>query len=333
MKILVIRFSSFGDLVLATGFLKRLKQCFIKDEVHLLTKDIYTDIFENHRYIDKIIPLPFHTSFFEFSNLIAQLKNEKYDLLIDIHNNIRSKWIRFKLRTDKQFVIKKESLKKLTLIFLKKQVSVTPLINLYFEVLSKITGNKEPIEEPFISIKDGSKERVIKLLKHTPSKKGIIIHPKSKWRAKEWSYVKYMQLINLIEITYPDRVIYLTCSQVDEPIIKAIHKNCKNTIPLCGILSINELSYLIKETGLLISGDTGIIHLARAFNKPQIIILGATVKNFGYIPIYKGVQVIEKDLHCRPCSRNGSAPCLFGTYECLESISVDEVFNAVLQGL
>jgi heptosyltransferase-2 len=93
-----------------------------------------------------------------------------------------------------------------------------------------------------------------------------------------------------------------------------------------------EVAKLLAECRLLLTNDSGLLHVAEAVGTPVVALFGPTVREFGYFPLLPASRVLEKSLECRPCSRNGKRPCHRGDLACLRDITPDQVAAAVFAG-
>ncbi len=97
----------------------------------------------------------------------------------------------------------------------------------------------------------------------------------------------------------------------------------------CGRLSLLETAAALERAAVLVTNDSAPLHMAEAVGTPVVALFGPTVRQFGYFPLLEESIVIERDLECRPCSRNGSRPCHLENRDCLDTIGPDEVLGSV----
>ena len=105
------------------------------------------------------------------------------------------------------------------------------------------------------------------------------------------------------------------------------------SVNACGRLSIMETASALKRVSVLVTNDSAPLHIAEAVGTPVVALFGPTVRQFGYYPLLDESMVLEKDLECRPCSRNGARPCHIENRDCLDTIDTDEVLSAISQVL
>jgi len=321
-KFLIIRFSSIGDIVLTTPMIRCIKTQF-NCELHFLTKKEFSSILINNPYIDKL---------FAYDNnlkqLVNQLKAENYDYIIDLHNNIRSHLIKFRLFKPYTCVRKLNFLKWLIVNFKINLLPKVHIVDRYFDAAKKLNiANDNAGLDYFISKTD---EIDIKTLpeSHQCQYIAFVIGAKH--------FTKQIPINLLIEI----------CKQITKPIIllgdkqdeekgNFIHKEIgQNIYNACGKYSLNQSAFLIKNADKVVTADTGLMHIAAAFNKKTISLWGNTIPAFGmypYMPKNTSNSVIfeNNNLKCRPCSKLGYQQCPKKHFNCMNQLNVIEIINII----
>jgi len=328
LKVLLIRFSSIGDIVFTLAVPEAIKNKYSDWELHFLTKYEYKDLIEGNPFIDKKIYFKKKEGLL---SLIKSLKKEKYDLIYDAHNSLRSNIILLFLYKAKIIQYSKQRLKRFLLLVFK--------INLYKKLeypffkflkpLKKINIHKFK-EYPKIYISYEILERIkVKIERYLKNKerKLIVLAPGAAWKGKIWP--SYDQLVNKLEKEF--NVILLGGKKETYLDVLAYEKDF--VVSFAGNLSLIESIAMCFYADVLVSNDTGILHAAEAINKNVICIMGPTSKELAY-PYRKESIVIEKNMWCRPCSKNGSGICIrLGLRPCLSKITVDEVYNKIKEYL
>ena len=318
-KILIIRFSSIGDIVLTTPVIRCLKQQRSEIEIHYLTKNSFKNILENNPYLSKV-----HTIEKEAKEIIEALKKENFDFIIDLHHNIRSLQIKKALGKPTS-TLKKLNFKKWLLVNFK--INILPPIHVvdrYMQTLSPL-GIKNDLKglDFFIPLKD--KINITSLpLTHQNGYIGFVIGAKH--------FTKQLPVEKIISI----------CKKLNTPIIllggkedisraKEIEAAVGLTIyNACGQYNLNQSASLIKQASKIISHDTGLMHIAAAFKKDILSVWGNTVPAFGFAPYMAGKEskIIEVlHLSCRPCSKIGYDKCPKGHFKCMSNINEDLIIH------
>jgi len=306
-KFLILRFSSIGDIVLTTPVTRCIKKQYPNAEVHYATKQSFKVLVENNPYIDQ-----YHLLGKSLNEFIATLKAENFDYIIDLHNNLRTSIIKFRLSSAKSFSFEKLNFKKWLLVNLKiNQMPDVHIVDRYLkatESLGVINDNQGldyfipakdivQINEPYIAFAIGGQHATKKL----PTTRIIEICQKLSG--------KIMLLGGKEDAT------------AAEEIEKAVGVSIINA---CGKYNLNQSASLVQQSAYLITHDTGLMHIASALKKKVISIWGNTVPEFGMYPYLTEFKIIEnKNLSCRPCSKIGYSKCPKGHFKCMSELNLD----------
>ncbi len=332
-RILVIRFSSLGDIILTAPFLKVLRRKFPDAEIDFCTKSRYKDIIRLNPNINRIIETDDNLDFIELSKLRKELTGNPYDLVIDLHNNLRTFYLKFFLGLGtKILVFRKYSFRKFLLVNFKINLlkGFPPISARYINTLKKIahiTSSDLKTHSEFFTNKE-SRNRVLKILADNgiaDTSNIICVVPGTKHFTKTYPAEYYAEIINTAQGSH---VFALVGAENDRPVTgKILSGTRKNICDLCGKLNLPELAELMKLSKLVISGDTGPMHIAEALNVPLIALMGSSVKEFGFYPQSENSSVIENvNLSCRPCSHIGKKKCFKGHFKCMMEIKPEAVY-------
>jgi heptosyltransferase II len=161
------------------------------------------------------------------------------------------------------------------------------------------------------------------------SKMMIGLHPGSVWATKRWSADGYARLIVLLKERYPCEIL-LFGGPEDREVITKVQDLCGGcAVSLVDRISLRELPAALSRCRVLITNDSGPMHIAVAEAVPVIAIFCATTPALGFYPYSSNAMVLEKDLSCRPCSSHGGRRCPLGTEDCIRLIGPEQVFQAV----
>ncbi|MCH2044751.1 MAG: glycosyltransferase family 9 protein [Saprospiraceae bacterium] len=322
MKILIIRFSSIGDIVLTTPVIRCLKQQ-LDAEIHFATKKQYTSLLSSNPYIDRIYGLG--NKLESFAN---ELKKNKYDYIIDLHKNLRSWYLCAKLRT-KTFRFYKLNAQKWLLT--KFKINFLPqkhIVDRYLEAVAPLDVKNDGQGLDFFI--DPQNRINIKQL-HT----GLLPN----------QFVCFVIGAAHKTKQLPSSKIISVCKEIKRPILLIGGPNDSkkgqkikglagtHVINLCGLFNIQQSADIIRQARTIITHDTGMMHIAAAFNKEIISVWGNTVPEFGMYPYYsntainKNTTIQVKDLSCRPCSKIGYNECPKKHFKCMKLIREDEILQ------
>ena len=318
MKILVVRFSSIGDIVLTTPVLRCLKQQLKEVELHFITKQKFLSVIEHNPYVDK-----FYAIDDSLAGVIPQLKKENYDYIIDLHHNART--LKLKLALGKKsFSFNKLNWEKFLIVNFKKNILPQKhIVDRYFEATSALgIVNDQKGLDYFIGEKDE-----IDIISSLPA----LFHNEYNALVVGGSYfTKQIPINKLKEICLRSSLpVILIGGKEDAPIGEQVYQLHKNkVINLCGKLNLNQSASIIQQSQTVITSDTGLMHIAAAYKKDIISLWGNTIPEFGMGPYLAGKDshILEvKNLSCRPCSKLGYKKCPKGHFKCMNDIDIKAV--------
>ena len=315
MKVLVIRFSSIGDIVLTTPVLRCIKQQLKEVELHFITKQKFISVIDQNPYVDK-----FYTINNSLSEVMPQLKKENYDYIIDLHHNART--LKLKLALGKKsFSFNKLNWEKFLVVnFKTNKLPQKHIVDRYFETVAHIgVSNDNKGLDYFINEKDE-----IDIVSALPT----LFHEDYNALVVGGSYfTKQIPLNKLKDIcTNSSLPLVLLGGKEDAAVADQVYQLHKNkVINLCGKLNLNQSASIIQQSKKVITSDTGLMHIAAAYKKDIISLWGNTIPEFGMGPYLAGKdsQLLEvKNLSCRPCSKLGYKKCPKGHFKCMNDIDI-----------
>ena len=325
-KILVIRFSSIGDIVLATSPLKTIRKKFPKAEITFLTLDTYASLLEYHPDIDILISLKKNNRIYDLYKFSKFIRNNNYTIIFDLHNSLRSRFITFGLKRKVKRVIKPRLNRILLFYFFYSRFNKNfSVLKMYHSCLGNIWNNKDQIYPTLLKLSKWEKNKSLELLElyGISNKLYFAIIPGAAWFQKCWNENKYVELIKRLDVP----VVLLGLKS--DIICFKISKKINNVINLAGKTNLRESMSIISSASYVIGSDTGLTHIAEAFGKNVSMILGPTSFETGANVISINSKIIEKKIWCRPCSQNGKRKCYRKKQFCMDLISVDDVFNSI----
>ncbi len=324
MKVVVIRFSSLGDCVLVCPFLEHLKTCGV-GEISVVTKRAYVQLFAAARAVDRIVALDERAGWRGLAGMVRSVRSEVC-VVVDAHNTLRSRIVARGLGGSAAR-LQKYYKERLGLIAFKWAARIPTVSERYsalgealgFSPLKVTTGGIDIPESVMTRVRD-------RLADAGPT--FVAMAPGSRWPMKRWASENYVELARRIArrddcgvVLLGDRADRETCGRVASALGRRV-------VDLTGQAGIIESAAAIRHSTALIGNDSGLMHLAEAVGTPVVALFGPTVQEFGYYPSLPASKAIERDISCRPCSRNGSRPCWKGTQECLRDIPVEPVEEA-----
>jgi ADP-heptose:LPS heptosyltransferase len=311
-KILIIRFSSIGDIVLTTPVIRCIKEQKPKIEIHYITKKSFKGILETNPYIKKI-----HTIEKNINEISDELKKEDFDFVVDLHNNIRSAQTK-RVIGKPSSAFKKLNFQKWLLVNFKiNRMPPLHLVDRYIQTVEQLgIKNDNKGLDYFIPEKD---EVQITSLPHTHQNGYIGFVVGAKFFTKQLPIEKMISICK--KINQP--IILLGGKEDSERAVIIENEVGYNIYNACGKYNLNQSASLVKQATKIITHDTGLMHIAAAFKKEIISVWGNTVPAFGftpYLPSPKSKIVEVKNLSCRPCSKIGYSRCPKGHFKCMMEI-------------
>lgn len=308
MKILIIRFSSLGDIVLSTAVVEALfnSNC----EIGFLTKADYSPLFSDDPRISAIC---------EFSGIIDAIrfiKRFRPNYIIDLHNNQRSRIITI-LSCITTFRTRKRTIERRLLVSAKMgSRSPRSIVDIHLQTLSKIGIHAKDIL-PRIFVSNKGREYAREFLKRL-RKPFAILHPGAKHPLKNWGFSNFWGLAKMF-------------SQQGFTAIFPCSGETMNEIYFTGDIGLEQLVGVISTGDIFVGNDSGPTHIAAALGIPTLSIFGPTHPALGFVPKGKNVDFITDDIDCSPCSIHGEGKCKFKTRRCFENITPDRVFIKAME--
>ncbi len=331
MKVLILRFSSIGDIVLTTPVIRTVKTQIDHVQVHYATKVQYRELFVANPYIDKM-----HYLGETLSDFMQELKQEKFDFVIDLHHNLRTFQIKRALG------VPSSSFNKLNIEkWLKVNLKIDKLPNIH--IVDRYMKTVESL---------GVKMDALGLDYFIPEKDEV---------PPDWlpggfrnNFVVYAVGAQHATKKLPIKRMIQLCDKINKPIVLlggkedvaagnevadffsrageseltrvGLAEMNKKTIVYngCGKFSLNQSASLVKQAQYVFTHDTGLMHIAAAFKKEVFSIWGSTIPAFGMYPYRTKFTVLENaGLDCRPCTKIGFTKCPKGHFKCMNGLVFD----------
>lgn len=330
-KILILRFSSIGDIVLTTPVVRAIKTQLDDVEVHFCTKAQFGFLMESNPYVDKL-----HLLTDDFTGLAKTLANEQFDFVLDLHNNLRTRRLKGKLRTQSKSFNKLNWEKWLIVNAKIDKLPNVHIVDRYLDAAAPLGVKADALGlDYFIPEKD---EVETDWLPKTHQKEYIAFAIGGKHATKQLPLNRMIELCDKI-----NKPIVLLGGKEDEELGAKIEdffdrkhdrEELKESLEAlgkkaviyngCGKFNFNQSASIIKGASYVFTHDTGLMHVAAAFNKNIFSIWGNTIPEFGMYPYRTKFTILEKKgLSCRPCSKIGFDKCPKGHFKCMNDIIFD----------
>ncbi|TSA28253.1 MAG: glycosyltransferase family 9 protein [Bacteroidetes bacterium] len=323
-KILIIRLSSIGDIVLTTPVVRCLKQQLPEAEIHYLTKKQYIPVLQSNPFIAKI-----HLFKDNFQELIPKLKAERFDHIVDLHKNFRSHYVRFRLSRPATSFPKLNLQKWLITKFHFDRLPPVHIVDRYFRAVQKLGIQNDGKGLDYFLLDPEQVNIAGRFPELAPEYVAIAIG--AKHQTKIFPVHKVAALCN--ELALP--VILLGGKEDMARGEEIRNQSTGRVVNGCGALPLNASASVINQATLVVSNDTGLMHIAAALKKPVISIWGNTIPAFGMYPYlpeefrHLSTLIEVPVLSCRPCSKLGYDTCPKGHFDCMERIEMQKIVDAI----
>jgi len=339
-KTVVFRLSSIGDIVLASPLLRVLRaSAGPKARVDFVVKKEFADLVKFSHHLSVVHELDDSRGFPALQELKETLRAERYDLVVDLHDNLRTMYLRNFCDTKEVVIVDKRLYARWQLVHRKRNVygAIVPVADRYIETVKEfgITNDGKGLEL-FIpdEIQFGVSGKMAKL-RLNEFEKVIGVCPGAKHFTKRWQKEKFADLCARIAKEYHAKILVFGGVQDSDDcgaIASRINHNAfeNASTDFSGELSLLEVAAAMDFCDTIVTNDTGLMHIACARQRKVVAVFGSTVKEFGFAPYGTESVVIENNsLDCRPCSHIGRRECPKGHFKCMNDIGVDEVKRAV----
>lgn len=325
MKILIIRFSSIGDIVLTTPVVRCVKQQVAGAEVHFLTKKHFADILQPNPYIDKV-----HALEDDFTHTLAELKQEGFHHVLDLHHNLRSARVKAALKAKSHSFYKQNKEKWLMVNFKINHLQNNHIVDRYLTTAESL------------GIKNDGKGLDYYILPEDEVNITATLP-----RGYQQGYVGIAIGAKHATKVYPAHKVIKVCNELNRPVVllggpedkstgdRIERESAAEVFNACGHFRLGQSASLVQQADAIISNDTGIMHIAAAFHKPLVSLWGNTIPEFGMYPYFGEANATPSELlqvqglSCRPCSKLGYESCPKSHFKCMEEIAPELVVEAV----
>jgi len=317
-KILVIRLSSLGDVLLTTPLLRSIKKMNSDISIDFILREEYEDILVHNPNINKLYK--YAESKLEKQILFNSIIAQNYEIVIDLQNNIRSRELTRILKCS-VFKLKKRHIDKFLFVYLKinKLKDAPPIPVRYANAFDMIELDDNGLD---FKTDNQPNEQL------QTDEKFIGICPGSKHYTKRWPKGYYIELGKLLESNNYE--VVLLGGKDDLDLCDEIAKELSNPINLCNENDVMQTAADMMMCKAVYCNDSGLMHLAAAVNVPAIAFFGSTVREFGFFPYKSNSLVMERDeLQCRPCTHIGKKWCPQRHFSCMLEITPEDAIESL----
>lgn len=333
-KILVVRLSSIGDIILTTPLLRSLRKAYPHAHITFLIKKQFRELLEHSPYIDELITFDKSEGMAGLKKTKKELKQQQFDLYLDIHRNLRSRFLRYGLGARHNTTYSKLIAKRTLLIWtgINLYGKVKPVYERYFDAVrrfgiqydgqgTEIHIHPDALETAHAMLKEAGHDFVAPL---------VVICPSATYFNKRWLPEGFVATARHL-IAEKNAFVVVHGGPGDEELCNRIAGTIgQRSVSMAGKLSLAGSAALLQHSTLVIANDTGLLHLAQSQKKPVVGIYGPTTRELGYFPIEQNSIVVETQVSCRPCTHNGLNSCPKKHFRCMKDITAGKVIAAAL---
>jgi heptosyltransferase-2 len=312
-KVLVIRFSSIGDIVLTSPVIRALHEQ-IDAEVYVITKDVFAGIYRNNPHVHKVISIKTNVN-----EAKSELESIKFDFVVDLHHNMRSAQVKRICKSESSSFPKLNIQK---FLFVKLGVNLLPdthIVDRYFETVKTLGVKNDGKGLDYFIAPNNVVSPEILPVSHRNGYVAVVAG--AKFATKELPIPKLIEVIRRL-----NKPVVLLGGKDEIPKGEKVTAECGSQVfNACGKFNLDQSASLLKQSEIVITHDTGLMHIAAAFKKKIYSVWGNTVPEFGMYPYLPGdgSKMIEvTGLGCRPCTKLGYDECPLGHFKCMNEIAV-----------
>ena len=329
-RILVIRLSSLGDILLTTPILRVLREHCPAARIDFLTKAAYQDVLRANPCVDRLLLLEPQQGLGE---TLQRLRQTRYDVAVDLQRTLRSCLLYHGLLAQHKLAYTKRTIRRALLVHLGWNTlqAMLPVPELYMAPL-RCLGMTAPLPPLEMHLTAESREAMQAYLQQklpeSLMRPLLAVAPGARWSTKRWPVERFAAVAQTL-VQAQQAVVVVLGSAEDTPLAQELCQRLSAPVlNSTGKLSLMHTAALLQQCHLLLSNDSGLMHMATALRVPVVAIFGPTVQEFGFYPFKASAQVVSTTLACRPCSTKGSTRCPRGHHQCMQQVTVAQVLAA-----
>jgi len=324
-KILIIRFGAIGDVILTSAAAINLKLSFPDSEIFYLTRRRTSGLIPLFPGVDEVLEFPQDASFRDLYRMGEYLDNLRFDIIVDLHGNLRSKYLMYHVTAPVKVQYDKRRWERIIAVY-RKNINPNPphTIDLYNSAIKKCGGK---IYANRSSLRIDHTEEIFN--NNAPT---IAFAPGASFDVKKWPSERFIELIRDVYNQLNANIILLLTNK-DKEFLSLESKLSSERLKMYIDTELAALAEIIASADLTISNDSAMAHLSSAVGTPVFAIFGPTHPTLGFAPAGLYDSVIQTDEYCRPCSLHGRKRCYRDRQNCFEKITVNDVFERIQQNI
>ena len=331
-NILAVRFGSIGDILLTTPLLRSIRHSHPGARVTVLTKREYVPLLSHNPNVHRVLG---HAPDRSLLGLAAELRGDQYTHLLDLHDNLRSRALRL-LVPGRWRSYPKHRMARALLIRAKRNRyrDRRPVAERYFSAARDLRVKPDGAPPDFFLGAEAREQATAWLASVGLSAEDDIIafapgaaHATKRWPIEHWQ--------RLVDRSVEDGFAVVIAGGPDDAPLgsRLVAGQEARVANAAGVFGLQATGALLQRARALVSGDTGVMHMATAVGTPVLALFGPTVEAFGFFPYSRLATVLELPLPCRPCTAHGGRVCPLGHHRCLVDITPETVYQVLRRTL
>ena len=329
-RILVIRLSSLGDILLTTPVLRALHEHCPAAHIDFLTKAAYQDVLRANPCVDRLWLLEPQQGLRE---MLGRLRQTRYDVVVDLQRTLRSRLLYHGLLARCKLTYAKHTIRRALLVHLGWNTlrAMTPVPERYVAPLRRL-GLTTPLPPLEMHLTAQSREAMHAYLQQELPERGarplLAVAPGARWSTKRWPVERFAAVAQELAQAQQAAVVVLGSAEDSGWPRSCVSDLSVPVLDSTGKLSLMHTAALLQQCHLLLSNDSGLMHMATALRVPVVAIFGPTVQEFGFYPFQASAQVVQRRSRLPPVQHKGSTRCPRGHHQCMQQVTVAQVCAA-----
>lgn len=335
-EILVLRLSSFGDVVLVSSFLRDLRALFPGARITFVVREDLAAVAAALPGVAHVVAVPRALGLAGLLSLGAHLARTPWLHVFDLHRSLRSRLLVWRLRTRLRPGFDKQELPRFVLLQWRRDVYAR-----FGGARSMRTRLAEPLRRMGLEPAGADTELVLPesarlaarttlaRLRTPAGPQFVAVAPGARWPAKCWSEARFAALVRRLAVNGGRHVLVVGGPAERELAARVAAAAPGQATALAGTLDWLATAAVLQSCAVVVTNDSGLLHVGEAVGRPVVALFGPTAPQFGYAPYRAASRLLRQPPACSPCSKNGSRPCSRPTHECMDNLTVDAVYAAV----
>ncbi len=329
---MIIRFSSLGDVVLATSVIEAVRGLWPECEIEFVVKKEYAPVLDHNPHLSRVFGLgPKERGVASLWRLGRRLQGEEVDLLLDLQGGLRGRTLSavVKARRSARVDSRRTARMLMALRPLRWRRELPHAVQRYMECLYPLAGGKMPSQGPCVWLTDIERSKARAELAGWGRGDVVALAPGAKWRYKRWPERLFTDLADSLAAEGV-RVVVVGSKEEGSVVDRIVGACDSDGLVTAFTGGLRELAAMFSACIASVCNDSGLMHLSAAVGTRTLGVFGPTAPHFGFTPYGAGHRRIWLGFECSPCSLHGDKPCRIAERApCMENIDVRTVLSTL----